>query len=405
MGASDSHADTNKKSAPEAQTDSVRRQAEAASRRDSASVSPEHRGDLLAKSRPDTASKFLGPMEFDHGHPATDQTNSPNLKRNPDGGSTETTIGSQGTRETTKNKFGETTHSKLTRNDGSTSELETGPNGEVTTTDKTPDGSYTKNIIGTDTTVIHHKVDGKGGFTDTTEKGDTKKVHEQKPGGEYTESNYRRGALENQSRHAADGSTLPPEAAEPVPKPSGRPVDAPKDPVGFGASEVDKIGRDLADKSKTTSFYRNAVRIAAGAVGVAAKVVDDAPPALLKAGKLTAAIAESPITKGVSPLLSPVLNGVLAVGGIMKEASGNQEGRHDIARAAVSWGVGGGVGTLAAGTGPIDPLIAGAAGIGAGQAYDALKDGKPITYDEAKAKHDSSWFYKIMEPNENNWAN
>ena len=56
-------------------------------------------------------------------------------------------------------------------------------------------------------------------------------------------------------------------------------------------------------------------------------------------------------------------------------------------------------------TGPFDAALVGGAVLGAGQAYDAIRENKPITYPEAKEKHDSSWFYRLMEPNENNWVN
>jgi hypothetical protein len=401
MAATDANAGTLRKPLPEAQSEATQRAA--AFHQDTASVSPEHSGDLLARSRPDTGSKFLQPMELgDHGNPASDQSHLPDLKKKSDG-STETTTSSEGVRETAKNEHGETTHTKLTRKDGSISEAETGPNGEFTTTERTPDGNFTKNIItGTDMTAVHHQVDGKGGFTETTEKSDgTKKVHDQKANGEFTESNFENGVLKSQSRHAADGSLLPPETAKATPEATEPDPKAPKDPVGIGADEVDKIGKDIVDHSKTAGFYRNVARIAGGTINGVAKVVQDAPAALQQVSK----ICTSSPARAVGGVLSPVLNGLQAAGGVMKEAQGDHEGRHDIAKAALSWGVGGVVGVVGAETGPFDAALVGGAVLGAGQAYDAIRENKPITYPEAKEKHDSSWFYRLMEPNENNWVN
>jgi hypothetical protein len=402
MAATDANADTHRKPPPEAQNEANQRAA--ALHRDTASASPEHRGDLTARSRPDTGSKFLQPMELaDHGAPASDHLHSPDVRKNP-GGNTETTTSSEGVCETVKNEYGETTHTKLTRKDGSISEAETGPNGEFTTTERTPDGNFTKNIItGTDVTAVHHQVDGKGGFTETTEKSDgTKKVHDQKANGEFTESNFENGVLKSQNRHAADGSLLPPEAAKPTAEATKPDPQAPTDPVGIAADEVDKIGKDIVDRSKTAGFYRNVARIAGGTMnGVVKVAAHDAPAVLQQVSK----ICTSSPARAVGGVLSPLLNGLQAAGGVMKEAQGDPEGRHDIAKAVLSWGVGGVVGVAGAETGPFDAALVGGAVLGTGQAYDAIRENKPITYPEAKEKHDSSWFYRLMEPNENNWVN
>lgn len=405
MAASDAKVSDARKPHHEANAEACQKNAEAAMHHEASRMRPEERRELLSKYCPDTGSKFLQPMELvDSKHPTTDQSSKPGVKRNADGGTTETTINAEGTRsEVTKNQYHEMQRSVITKKDGSVTEFEAKPNGFVAT-ERKPDGSFVKNEMDEKgMTVTHHNPDGKGGFTETTERPDhTKTVHQQDKSGEYTESNYKDGKLQSESRHSADGTALPLDAVKGNDKSK---VADPTDPVSL-ASGYSLDASKIVQSSRDASFYRNTGRMVLGGVILTAK--DEGSPigdALLKG-------YNSAGSRVAGRVFGPVMLGVQGLGGVAKLAHGDNEGAHDIVRAAISWTATGAVGLLGVEGGPLDPLIAGGAGAAAGQTYDELRglytdvrDHKPITYDDAKKKYDSSWFHRLMEPREDNWVN
>ncbi|MDR3612691.1 MAG: hypothetical protein P4L53_03940 [Candidatus Obscuribacterales bacterium] len=206
------------------------------------------------------------------------------VKPKPEGGYT----------EVTKDKTGSTTYSKSASADGSFTDMCTA-DGVMTATEQDAKGNYVKHVInGADMTTITHKLDGQGGYTDTTSKSDhTQNIHEQKANGDFKDSNYRNGTLENEKiRIMKDGGgyseyTKPKDGpidtktfnadGHLIPNP---PPDQSKSPVESG---IDAVNENATLAKKAGEIARDAGTVASGIKAIT-KGLEAVPSALRFAG-------------------------------------------------------------------------------------------------------------------------